>query len=138
GRSVCHVRCGVPKHQEVWIWRGGHVTRIAGPLRGVQRPIVRGFDGNGRVLWWSDLEGSASIAADGLPLYANRTKIATTLPYPDYVAVCGTNLVVAAGSDRYAMDGKRLLLNGHNLSNDRSRSWVEPSCSGDVLVAAAS
>jgi hypothetical protein len=138
GRSVCHVPCGVPKHQEVWVWRAGRLTRVAGPLKGVQRPIVRGFDATGRVLWWSDLEGSASIAADGLPLYANRTKLAITLPYPDYVATCGTDLVLSAGTDRYAMDGKRILLNEHDLSRDRTRSWVEPSCSGDVIVAAAS
>ena len=138
GRSVCHVPCGVPKHQEVWIWRAGRLSRVAGPLKGVQRPIVRGFAPDGRVLWWSDLQGSASIAADGLPLYANRTKIAETLPYPDYVAACGADLAISAGTDRYAMHGKRLLLNGHDLSRDRTRSWVEPACSGDVLVAAAS
>lgn len=138
GRSICHVPCGVPKHQEVWIWRAGRLSRVAGPLKGVQRPIVRGFAPDGRVVWWSDLEGSASIAADGLPLYANRTKIAETLPYPDYVATCGADLAVSAGTDRYAMHGKRLLLNGHDLSRDRTRSWVEPACSGDVLVAAVS
>jgi len=138
GRSICRAPCGVPRHQEVWVWHAGRLTKVAGPLSGVQRPIVRGFDGRGRVLWWSDLEGSASIAADGLPLYANRTRIATTLPFPEYVATCDAGLVVVAGTDRYTMHGKRLLLNGGDLSRDPSRSWVEPACRGDTIVAAAS
>jgi hypothetical protein len=138
GRSVCKAPCGIPRHQEVWVWRAGRLARVAGALSGVQRPIVRGFDSQGRVLWWSDLEASASIAADGLPLYADRRKIATTLPYADYVASCSTGLVVAAGTDRYATHGKGLLLNGRDLSRDATRSWVEPACRGDQVVAAAS
>lgn len=138
GRSVCRVPCGVPEHQEVWVWRAGELKRVAGPLRGVQRPLVRGFDRRERVLWWSDLEGSASIAADGLPLYADGTRLTTTLPYTDSVADCGAGLVVSAGTDRYAMHGKRLLLDGHDLSRDPSRSWIAPSCRGATIVAAAS
>jgi hypothetical protein len=88
---------GRSPRQEVWVRSGAGLRRVAGPLPGVQRPIVWGFDGSGRVLWWSDLEDSSSIAADGLPLYANRTRNATTLPYPDYVTACGA---VAAGVDR--------------------------------------
>jgi hypothetical protein len=110
---------------------------VAGPLRGVQRPIVRGFDRQGRVLWWSDLEGSASIAADGLPLYAGRTRLTTALPYADSVAGCRAGLVVSAGTDRYSTHGKRLLLDGRDLSRDPSRSWVAPACRGDTIVAAA-
>jgi len=130
----------VPRHQEVWIRRGGSLTRVAGPLRGVQLPRVAAVTAGGRALWWSDLQGSASLAADGLPLYANRTRVATTLVYPDYVAVCGRHLAVAAGVDRYAMHGKRILFDGRDVSRDRSRSWVSPSCSADgrALVAAAS
>ena len=140
GRSVCHVPCGMPLHQEVWIRRGSSLTRVAGPLRGVQLPRVAAVTAGGRALWWSDLQGSASLAADGLPLYANRTRVATTLVYPDYVAVCGRHLAVAAGIDRYAMHGKRILFDGRDVSRDRSRSWVSPSCSADgrALVAAAS
>jgi hypothetical protein len=138
GRSVCHAPCGIPAHQEVWVWRAGRLTRVAGPLHGVQRPVVRGFARRGRVLWWSDLEGSASIAADGLPLYANSTRIATTLPYADFVATCAAGVVLSAGTDRYTMHGKRLLLNGSDLSRDPTRSWVEPDCRGSTIVAAAS
>src|ERR687885_872479 len=140
GRAVCHVPCGVPLHQEVWIRRGGMLRRVAGPLRGVQLPRVAAVAGNGRALWWSDLQDSASIAADGLPLYANRAHVADTLVYPDYVSVCGNHLAVAQGGDRYAMHGKRILFDGRDVSRDPSRSWVSPSCSpdGKTIVAAAS
>ena len=119
GRSVCHVPCGVPLHQEVWIRRDGSLRRVAGPLRGVQMP---------------------QIAADGLPLYADRTHVADTLVYPDYVSVCGGHLAVAQGGDRYAMHGKHIVFDGRDVSRDPSRSWVSPSCSaaGTTLVAAAS
>jgi hypothetical protein len=140
GRAVCHVPCGVPLHQEVWIRRGGTLRRVAGPLRGVQLPRVAAVAGDGRALWWSDPQGSASIAADGLPLYANRARVADTLVYPDYVRVCGSHLAVAQGGDRYAMHGKRILFDGRNVSRDPSHSWVAPSCSPDgaTLVGAAS
>jgi WD40 repeat protein len=137
GRSVCHVPCGVPRHQEVWVWRDGSLHRIAGPLRGVQLPLVAGFAPDGRALWWSDLEGSGSIAADGLPLYANRTKLASMLPYRDYVALCGRHLALAVGRDRYATHGKRILFDGRDASRDPARSWVSPACRGSTLVAAA-
>lgn len=140
GRSTCHVPCGVPLHQEVWIRRNGTLRRVAGPLRSVQLPRVAAVAGDGRALWWSDEQDSASIAADGLPLYANRAHVADTLVYPDYVSVCGNHLAVAAGHDRYAMHGKRILFDGRDVSRDASRSWVSPSCNADGtrLVAAAS
>jgi hypothetical protein len=138
GRSVCHVPCGVPRHQEVWVWRNGSLHRVAGPLRGVSTPIVAGFAPDGRVLWWPDLQGSASIAADGLPLYANRNRINNTLVFRDYVVRCGTHLTVVAGGDRYATHGKRILFDGRNVSDDTARSWVSPSCTANGrLVAAA-
>jgi hypothetical protein len=140
GRSICHVPCGVPLHQEVWIRRNGRLHRVAGPLRGVQLPRIAAVDGEGRALWWSDEQDSASIAADGLPLYANRIHVADSLVYPDYVSVCGKHIAVSAGHDRYAMHGKRILFDGRDVSRDPSRSWVSPSCSADgrTLVAAAS
>lgn len=140
GRSVCHAPCGVPLHQEVWVRTGGRLTRVAGPLRGVHRVLVAGWTPDGRVLWWDDPQGSGSIAADGLILYANREKVGETLVYPDYVVRCGSHLALADGGDRYATDGKRIVLDGRDVSRDRSRSWVSPSCSpdGSTLVAAAS
>ena len=138
GRSICHVPCGVPRHQEVWIWRNGSLRRVAGPLRGVARPIVAGFAPDGRVLWWPDQQGSASIAADGLPLYANRSRIVKTLPDADFVVRCGRHLAVVAGGDRYTTHGKRILFDGRDSSDDTTRSWVSPSCTANGrLVAAA-
>jgi hypothetical protein len=139
GRSVCGVPCGVPRHQEVWIWRrNGSLRRVAGPLHGVFRPIVAGFAPDGRVLWWPDEQGSGSIAADGLPLYANRDRITKTLVFPDYVVRCGRHLAVVAGGDRFATHGKRILFDGREVSDDATRSWVSPSCTPNVrLVAAA-
>src|SRR5581483_9929165 len=61
GRSQCHAPCAKPAHQEVWLWRAGSLRRVAGPLPGIQRPIVAGVDGRGRALWWPDPQGSASI-----------------------------------------------------------------------------
>src|SRR5919206_936100 len=136
GRAVCHAPCGVPLHEEVWIRRGGSLRRVAGPLSGEQRPLVAAVAGAGRALWWSWV--SASTAADGTALYANRAHVADTLPHPDYVSVCGSHLAVAAGHDRYAMHGKRILFDGRDVSRDPSRSWVSPSCNGRTLVAAAS
>lgn len=138
GRSVCHVPCGVPLHQEVWIWRNGALRRVAGPLRGVFRPIVGGFAPDGRVLWWPDEQGSGSIQADGLPLYANRARILVTLVFPDFIVRCGRHLAVVAGGDRYATHGKRILFDGRDVSDDSTRSWVSPSCTANgKLVAAA-
>jgi hypothetical protein len=138
GRSVCHVPCGVPLHQEVWIWRNGSLRRVAGPLSGAQKPIVAGFAPDGRVLWWPDEQGSGSIAADGLPLYADRSRITKTLVFPDFVARCGRHLAVVAGGDRFTTHGKRILFDGRDVSDDATRSWVSPSCSANgKLVAAA-
>ena len=138
GRAVCHVPCGIPRHEEVWIRRAGSLRRVAGPLAGERRPMVAAVTRDRRALWWS--WASASTAADGTRLYANRVHVADSLPYPDYVSVCGSHLAVAAGHDRYAMHGKRILFDGRDVSRDPSRSWVSPSCSSDgrTLVAAAS
>jgi hypothetical protein len=138
GRAVCRVPCGMPLHEGVWIRRGGSLRQVAGPLSGEQRPLVAAVAADGRALWWSLV--SASTAADGTGLYANRAHVADTLAYPDYVSVCGRHLAVAAGHDRYAMHGKRILLDGRDVSRDSSRSWVSPACSSDgtTLVATAS
>jgi hypothetical protein len=136
GRAVCHVPCGVPLHEEVWIRRAGSLRLVAGPLSGEDRPMVAAVAGDGRALWWS--WPSASAAADGTRLYANRRHVADTLADSDYVSVCGSHLAVAAGHDRYAMHGKWILFDGRDVSRDPSRSWVSPSCNGATLVAAAS
>jgi hypothetical protein len=124
---------------EVWTWQAGRLERAVGPILHDTLPIVAGFAPDGRVLWWDDVFDSASIAADGLMLHAGKTALARTLVYPDYVQRCGRRLALAAGIDRYATRGKRILLGGHDVSKNLNLSWVSPSCSADgkTLVAAA-
>src|SRR2546423_8940322 len=95
GRAVCPVPCGVPLHEEGWIRRPGSLRRVAGPLSGEQRPMVAAVAADGRALWWSWV--SASTAADGTGLYANRAHVAGTLAYPDFVSVCGSHLALSVG-----------------------------------------
>ena len=114
------------------------LRRVAGPLRGVATPIVSGFAPDRRVLWWPDYQHSASIQADGLPLYANQARIAATLVFPDFVVRCGRHLAFVAGGDRYTTHGKRILFDARDVSDDATRSWVSPSCTANgELVAAA-
>jgi hypothetical protein len=137
GRAVCRAACGRPSHREVWVWRRGSLRRIVGALVGDQTPMPFAWS-RGRVLWWN-WPDSGSVAADGVALYANARQIADALMYRDYVDACGTHLAIAAGGDRYAMHGKRILFDGRDASRDPSRSWVSPSCTADGrLVAAAS
>jgi hypothetical protein len=137
GRSVCRVPCGVPTHREVWVWDGRSLRRVVSLPNGAGAPMPVTWTAGGRVVWWL-WPDSGSIAADGVALYAGRRRIGETLMYPDYVVRCGRSLALADGGDRYATHGKRLLLGGRDVSHDRSRSWVSPSCSRDgaVLVAA--
>jgi hypothetical protein len=136
GRAVCKGACGLPTNTEVWVWRRGALTKLLDtPDHGRPQPV--GWH-DGRVLWW-DWPNSGSIAADGVALYENGRHIATTLMYTDYVDACGGHLAVAAGGDRYAMHGKRIVFDGRDVSRDRTRSWVSPSCTASGrLVAAAS
>lgn len=108
-------------------------------------PVVAGWSPDGRwILFWSDLWGSASIAADGLPLRAVRVRggrpvrvASPVLVYPDFLSWCGRTLVVAAGGDRYVNVGKRLVRTGppgwdrRVLLDDPRRSYIWPSCSPD-------
>ena len=124
-------------HEEIWVWQGGTLHRVAGPLTGDTTPIAEGFAPGGSVLWWSDLSDSSSVAADGLPLYANTKLLGQTLVFPDFVDVCGSHLVFAKGNDRYTTDGKSIVEDGRDISNDTKLSWVSPSCNGTTVVAAA-
>ncbi|HEX4680950.1 MAG TPA: hypothetical protein VH210_17240 [Gaiellaceae bacterium] len=136
GRKA-HPGQGVAAQQEVWVWKGGTLRRVVGPLRGDTTPIVEGFAPDGGVLWWDDQFDSGSIASDGLTLSDGMQRIARTLIHQDFVSVCGSHLVVAAGRDRYTTRGKSIVLDGHDISADRTRSWVSPSCNGTMVVAAA-
>jgi hypothetical protein len=87
---------------------------------GVPGPIVRiGLSPDRRwALYAIDPMGSASIAADGLPVRAIRVTggrsypVASGLWADDYRAWCGGRLVVTAGLDRIATHNKRLIVTG--------------------------
>jgi hypothetical protein len=126
-----------PHRQEIWVWDGRTLRRLLALPASGPEPYPVTWHG-GRVVWWA-YPDSASIAADGVFLYESRARIGATLMYPDYVVSCGPQLALADGGDRYSTHGKRILLDGRNISRDMSRSWVSPSCSLDssTLVAAA-
>jgi hypothetical protein len=110
-----------------------------------------GFTPDSRyALFWPDLTGSASIAADGLPLAAvpltggkPRTLIPVMLAYPDFIAQCTNSLVVAAGAGRETNLGKSLAelsppsFRAASLELPKTQSWTTPSCSTHGSIAAA-
>jgi hypothetical protein len=128
---------GPPHNQEIWTWDGGRTPPTLLMKTGVEEPYPVAWQGN-EVVWW-DYPNSASIASDGVRLYVGHKKIGSVLMYHDFLARCGSKLAVAAGGDRYATHGKRIVLAGRDLSRDPSRSWVSPACnaSGALVVAAA-
>jgi hypothetical protein len=139
GRAVCHVPCGLPTRVGVWVWTGRRLRGVVAlPPRAQVTPMPFGW-ARGRVLWWA-WPDSGSIAADGVALYANGRRLGVGLMYPDYVAVCGGRVAFTHGHDRYAVHGKSIVLDGHDVSHDETRSWVSPACStdGTTLVASAS
>ncbi len=105
------------------------------------------------VIFWTDSEGSASIAADGLPLLAVPAGGGRPVPLaqevlrtPQFVVPCGSgHVLVVSGFDRYVSAHKSLELfsegswTARAVSADSSRSWYDPSCSpdGDSIVATA-
>lgn len=133
----------VPRGNTLWVLRGGSAKRIARPLApnagtgGPDVPEPFAWVG-GHVLWWR-WPGSGSVAADGVDLYEDGTRLGTTLPYRDYVATCGTHIAYVAGTDRESTDAKKLVFDGRDVSGDAGRSWSTPACTaGGRLVAAAS
>lgn len=118
----------------VWVWRNGALRKfVETPDRGRPQPIAWH---NGHVLWW-DRPNSGSTAADGVSLYEDSRRIATTLMYSDYVDACGGHLAVAAGGDRYATHGKSIVFDGRTVAGAASSSWVSPSCTADGKLVAA-
>jgi hypothetical protein len=138
GRSVCNAPCGLPTHREVWVWDGRALRRVIALPNRAGAPMPVTWTAGERVVWWL-WPDSGSIAADGVAVYAGRKRIGETLLYSDYVVRCGRELALADGGDRYATHGKRIVLGGRDLSRDRTRSWVSPSCSpdGSTVVATA-
>jgi dipeptidyl aminopeptidase/acylaminoacyl peptidase len=103
------------------------------------------------VLFWTDTEGSASLAADGLPLLAVPAgggqavalaqKVQRT---PQFVVPCDPgHVLVVSGFDRYVSAHKSLQLFSdgswarRDISADPSHSWYDPSCSPDGRSIAA-
>jgi hypothetical protein len=129
---------GPPPHaQSIWVWDGRTLRRTLALRPSDPEPYPVAWLGS-RVVWWA-YPDSASIAADGVFLNADRRRIGASLMYPDYVVPCGAALAIADGGDRYSTHGKKIVVGGRDVSRDTTRSWVSPSCSGDgsTVVAAA-
>jgi hypothetical protein len=133
----------VPRGNSLWVIRGGSTTRVVGPLApnsgtgGPDVPEPFAWVGD-HVLWWR-WPGSGSVAADGIDLYEDATKLGTTLRYADYTAVCGTHVTFVQGIDRESTDNKKIVMDGRDVSRDPRHSWATPACSPTGrLVAAAS
>jgi Tol biopolymer transport system component len=118
-----------PVGSEVPTWRGllqlvplsGHPARTVYTLaEGGYAMLGPGWwpDGKG-LLFWDDAAGSASIAADGLPLESldlatgKASTLTATLTHPNWVAwsPSGLQVAVVAGGDRVVWDaGKRIVV----------------------------
>jgi Tol biopolymer transport system component len=115
---------------------------------------LAGWSPDGRwLLYWPQRICSASLAADGFPLYAVAAgggghpvrAVAQTLLYPDFLAWCAGRLIAASTPDRETELDGTLVQSGppawrqRTIDNARPLSWVSPSCSGSGrwLVATA-
>jgi hypothetical protein len=115
---------------------------------------LAGWSPDGRwLLYWPQSICSASLAADGFPVYAVAAggrgqpvrAVAHTLLYPDFLTWCAGRLIAASTPDRETeLDGKLVqsappAWRQRTIDTARPLSWVSPSCSasGRWLVAAA-
>jgi hypothetical protein len=137
-RSVAGVRTSGPREGTQRIWVHGRLVfsqRENGPV------VPLKLSGDGRWLFFVvDPFASGSIAADGLDLLVVSTRggtvhhLGVTLPYPDYLAWCGGELVYTPGADRVAIHGKRLVAAAppdwrpRPLWDDRARTFASPAC----------
>ncbi len=150
GKVLGLVRERATHRFELWqvLWPTRTPQQAAAGSRLGDPPILATISpAGGWVFWWTGTR-SNSIMADGLPLMVKGTalgalgpRVAQTLVYPEFLAWCGARLLLAAGGDRYATHGKRLLLASpplpgygqrwrvRDLSRDASRSWISPACS---------
>ena len=121
---------------------GSHVVYRT-PRGGVDPPIVSAWVGD-RIFIQPDMQNSASIAADGLPLVAldrgrSRTIVPAMLPSLPLVP-CGSRTLIVAGGNRDTQTNKRIVaFDGQrvHLIAGRPLVWVEPACRSGRIVAAA-
>jgi Tol biopolymer transport system component len=128
------------------------VWRSPAPYGSVGPPFPGTWSPDGRwVLFHTDSGHSASIAADGTPLWAvpaaggPAVRVEpTVLDNADFVQRCGPSaIVVSAGEDRYVSHDKRVDVAApatwkpHTISDDPGRSWYAAACSPDGALVAA-
>jgi len=136
--SPLRVRGGVVavRGQALWlVGPGGAARRLTPEQPGQQVPDPLTVSPDGRYLVWASVYDHASSAnADGTPVEVTdvtpggQTHVVaqSMLRWPDYLSWCGSSLVLVAGSDRIAIDGKRLVV--ASAPDWRPRSpWPEPS-----------
>lgn len=151
-----------PYHQEIWLLdlRTGGKRLLFHLVRPhLAQPYLSGFSPDGRwLLAWEDVQNSASIAADGLPLIAlpvaggKPVKVGEgTLVYGDFVSWCSGNQLayVLDNGGREVSGGDRINLAGPaprwptvtpaDPGPRAGLSFISPACSppGQFMVAAA-
>lgn len=120
---------------------GSHVVYRT-PRGGIDPPIVSAWIGP-RIYFQPDMQNSASIAADGLPLVAldgGRTRTVVGALLPSFPLVpCGSRTLIVAGGDRNTETNKRIVADdGVHATTLTSGTlvWVEPACGPSIAAAA--
>ena len=130
------------------------IWRSSAPFGRIGPPTGERWSPDGRwILFQTDTFHSASIAADGLPLWAIPARGGhpiqiekELLGAADFLQPCGNasgRIVISAGFDRYVSAHKRLDLAGpptwkpRLISNDHRHSWYAAACSPDGILVAA-
>jgi Tol biopolymer transport system component len=129
------------------------VWRSPSPLGRVGPALGERWSSDGRwILFQTDPFRSASIAADGLPLWAVPTTGGRPievehrlLTAADFVQPCGRSgrMVISAGFDRYVSAHKRIDLakpprwRAQSISHETRHSWYAAACSPDGRLVAA-
>lgn len=157
GRRLAVSRTARRAHvEEIWLVdlaTGSRRELFREPRRQGAPPLLQSMSPNGRwLLFWKDLDASASLLADGVPLLAlpvagGRPRYVTSeLYYDDFVSWCGGRLV-------YVLNRKgRFVTQGDGIASadppswrpttllpaNGSMSWASFSCSraGTLAVAA--
>jgi hypothetical protein len=139
-------RTNTPALWAVDLGSGKRTLLYRSPTIHVGMPVFTRWTPDGRwVLFRTDTEDSASIAADGLPLLAVPAGGGRAVPLetnvlagPQFVVPCGPDRVlVVSGFDRYVSAHKSLVLftegswARRDLSANPSRSWYDPTCTAD-------